>query len=182
MLDEFDDQRLALSAAQGDRAAFERLVSTHYELIHALAWRFIGGPPDSEDLTQDVCVALGMKIRSYRGEAGFRTWLYQVVLNAARDRMRRGQTRARAAAAFAEIEDIRRADARDHAQSAEWLRAAIATLTIELRETAVLVLDQGLSHAEAAAVLKVSEGTVSWRLSEIRKKLKRLAKEEGSLA
>ncbi|MEM1277101.1 MAG: sigma-70 family RNA polymerase sigma factor [Pseudomonadota bacterium] len=182
MLDETDDQRLALCAASGDRDAFERLVGRNYDLIHRLAWRFLGGPPDSEDLAQDVCIALGQKIQLFRGEARFRTWLYQVVLNAARDRMRRNQSRARAVARFAELDGLRRAEDDDRARSADWLRAAIATLKPELRETAVLVLDEGLSHGDAAQVLDLSPGTVSWRLSEIRKELRRLAKEEGSLA
>ena len=181
MLDQTDDHHLALDAAQGDRAAFERLVTRHYDRIHALAWRFMGGPPDSEDLAHDVCVALGRKIASYRGDAKFTTWLYQVVLNAARDRMRRSVSRAKARDAFADVDDLRRGEEADRKRSAEWLRACIADLPDDLRETSVLVLDEGLSHAQAAEILNLSEGTVSWRLSEIRKRLKAMAAEEGSL-
>lgn len=180
MLDEDEDQRLALDAASGDRAAFARLVERHYDRIHGLAWRFMGGPPDSEDLTQDVCLALGRKIRSFRGDAAFTTWLYQVVLNAARDAMRRQKTRRAGAAGFAEIDGLRRDEAAARAQDAAWLRGAIARLKGDLRETAVLVLDEGLSHRDAARVLEISEGTVSWRLAEIRKALKAAAIEEGS--
>lgn len=181
MLDQTEDHRLALDAAQGDRAAFERLVTRHYDRIHALAWRFMGGPPDSEDLAHDVCVALGRKIASYRGEARFTTWLYQVVLNAARDRMRRSATRARANEGFAEVDALHRGADADRKRGAAWLRACIAQLPPDLRETAVLVFDEGLRHAEAGEILGVSEGTVSWRLSEIRKNLKAMAAEEGSL-
>ncbi|MEM1162546.1 MAG: RNA polymerase sigma factor [Pseudomonadota bacterium] len=179
MLDETDDNRLALDAAGGDRGAFERLVDRHYDRIHALAWRFTGGPPACEDLAQDVCVALGRKIRSFRGDAKFTTWLYQVVLNAARDGMRKDATRAKATAAFAEVDDLRRGAAADTADKALWLRAALARLKPDLREAAVLVLDEGLSHAEAAEILDVAESTVSWRLMEVRKALKALAAEEG---
>lgn len=181
MLDQTEDHRLALDAAQGDRAAFERLVTRHYDRIHALAWRFMGGPPDSEDLAHDVCVALGRKIASYRGEARFTTWLYQVVLNAARDRMRRGATRARANEGFAEVDALHRGADADRKRGAAWLRACIARLPPDLRETAVLVFDEGLRHAEAGEILGISEGTVSWRLSEIRNNLKAMAAEEGSL-
>lgn len=173
-----DDQRLAMQAATGDPHAFEALVGRHYDRIHALAWKFTGGPPDSEDLAQDVCIALGRKIRSFRGEARFTTWLYQVVLNAARDGMRRDKTRAAATAGFAEVDDLRRGADADRAARAEWLRAAIRDLKPDLRETAVLVLDEGLSHAEAAEVLEVAEGTISWRLGEIRKVLAGVAETE----
>lgn len=181
MLDETEDHRLAQDAAQGDRAAFERLVTRHYDRIHALAWRFMGGPPDSEDLAHDVCVALGRKISSYRGEARFTTWLYQVVLNAARDRMRRSASASRARDAFGEVDDLRRGADAERKRDAAWLRACIAQLAPDLRETAVLVFDEGLRHAEVGEILGISEGTVSWRLSEIRKKLKAMAAEEGSL-
>ena len=182
MLDETDDNTLALTAAGGDRAAFARLVSRHYDRIHGLAWRFTGGPPDSEDLAQDVCVALGQKIRSYRGDARFSTWLYKVVLNAARDAGRRQGARTRATAAFAEVDALRRGDDAARMADAEWLRAAIAGLKDDLRETAVLVLDEGISHAQAAEVLGIRESTVSWRLMEVRKALKARAREEGTLA
>ena len=182
MLDQTDDHRLALDAAQGDRAAFERLVQRHYDRIFGLAWRFTGGPPDCEDLAQDVCVALGTKIRSYRGDAKFTTWLYQVVLNAARDRMRRTGTRLAATAAFAEVDALRRDEAETTQTRAAWLRGTIAGLRAELRETAILVLDEGLSHAEAAEILGIAEGTVSWRLAQVRKAVRAAADEEGSIA
>ena len=182
MLDETDDHRLALDAAGGDRAAFERLVQRHYERIHGLAWRFMGGPPDSEDLAHDVCVTLGQRIRSYRGDARFTTWLYQVVLNAARDRMRRRATRAKATQSFAEIDGLRRDEDAQRARDAEWLREQIAGLKEDLREAAVLVLDEGLNHAEAAEILEIKESTVSWRLMEVRKAIKARVSEEGSLA
>ena len=161
-----------MDAATGNARAFEALIARHYDRIHALAWKFTGGPPDSEDLAQDVCIALGRKIRSFRGEARFTTWLYQVVLNAARDGMRRDKTRAAATANFAEVDDLRRGADADRAQQAEWVRLQILDLKSDLRETAVLVLDEGLSHGEAAEIMGVAESTISWRLMEVRKALR----------
>lgn len=182
MLDETSDQRLALDAAAGDRAAFARLLTRHYDRIHRLSWRFTGGPPDCEDLAQDVCIALGKRIRSYRGDAAFTTWLYRVVLNAARDRYRRDDARNRATQTFAEVDGLRRGAEADAAARADWLRGQIAELKQDLRETAVLVLDEGLSHADAAGILEVAESTVSWRLMEIRRQLKERAEAEEGLA
>jgi RNA polymerase sigma-70 factor (ECF subfamily) len=48
----------------------------------------------------------------------------------------------------------------------------------EIRETLILVLE-GLSHKEVAQVLDVSDGTVSWRISEAKKKLKLMKEAEG---
>lgn len=172
-----------MRAASGDRPAFERLLARHYDRIHALAWRFAGGPPDCEDLAQDVCITMARRIRSFRGEARFTTWLYQVVLNASRDAHRRNATRARATQTFAEVDDLVRGAERDRAEKADWLREAIAALKPDLRETAILVLDEGLGHAEAAEILEVAESTVSWRLMEVRKALRSaLDRERESIA
>ena len=63
------------------------------------------------------------------------------------------------------------ADQQHNAQRLSWLSEAITGLEPTLRETAVLVLAEALSHAEAASILNCAESTVSWRMHEIRKKL-----------
>ena len=57
---------------------------------------------------------------------------------------------------------------------ARWLHDAMTGLEPKLREAAVLVVGEELSHAEAASVLGCAESTVSWRMHEVRKKLKLL--------
>lgn len=178
MLQDRTDERLALSAANGDREAFGELVERHYGRILAVGWRLLGSRAEAEDLAQDVCVGLARRIGQFRGEARFTTWLTRVALNAARDALRRRATRGAAHQGFAEVDALRRGADAARAAEAEWLRTALDGLKPELRETAILVLDLEMSHAEAGAALGVSEGTVSWRLHEIRKALKARADEE----
>ena len=52
-------------------------------------------------------------------------------------------------------------------------------LSPELRDTVALVLGEDLTQAQAAAVLGVSEGTIAWRMSEVKKRLKAIAAEEA---
>jgi len=61
-------------------------------------------------------------------------------------------------------------DGRD-AYDAAWLKNAISRMKPAYRETAVLVLGQQLTHAEAAEILGLAEATVSWRMSEVRRLL-----------
>jgi len=175
MRDETGDNALALRAAGGDRAAFAALLAKHYGRVLRLGWRLLGTETEAEDLAQDVCLALARRIRSFRGEAAFSTWLYRVVVNAARDRQRTEARRGALAGAFAEADQLRRAGDAARAAEAEWLAEALASLKPDLRETAVLVLDEGLTHGAAAELLGVAEATISWRMSEIRKLLKALA-------
>ena len=63
-----------------------------------------------------------------------------------------------------------------------WLRQMLGGLADDLRETVVLVLQEGLRHGEAAEVLGVSESTVSWRMHEVRRRLRALAAAEEEVA
>ncbi|NNE90002.1 MAG: RNA polymerase sigma factor [Silicimonas sp.] len=167
------DEALALAAAGGDAEAFSVLISRHYDRVFRLAFRLTGVRAEAEDLTQDICAALPAKIRAFRGDAKFTTWLYRVAMNASHDRRRRAASHARAADGWGEIELARRAEAAEAAEAMDWLSAAMATLPMDLRDTVALVMDD-MTHAEAAHILDVSEGTISWRMSEVKKRLREM--------
>lgn len=171
------DDALALAAAAGDRQAFSSLLHRHYDRVFRLAFRLTGLRSEAEDLTQDVCAALPAKLSAFRGDARFTTWLYRVVVNAAHDRRRRRASHAKAAEGWGEVEVARRAEAAESAEALDWLTAAMRALPEDLRDTVALVLDD-VTHAEAAEVLGISEGTVSWRMSEAKKRLRAMKEAE----
>jgi RNA polymerase sigma-70 factor (ECF subfamily) len=170
---DFEPQPDALvhAAIGGDRKALEALLRQHYDRIHGLAWQLTGSRADADDIAQDVCCTLVEKLGSFRGEARFTTWLCGIVYNACRDMRRRKRSftglveRLTIAVGLAPPPDGR--DLFD----AIWLKSAIARLKPAYRDTAVLVVGQQLSHAEAAPLLGVSEATVAWRMHEIRRLL-----------
>ena len=173
------DGALARRAAAGDREAFAALLERHYDRIYRVGARVLGDADEAADLAQDVCVALPARLASWRGESRFTTWLYRVVVNAARDALRRKE------GSFAETEALMRIEDASHRLrtcEASWLRRALGELPEDLRMTVFLVLEEELRHAEAGEVLGVSESTVSWRMHEVRKRLRALAAggEEGS--
>lgn len=172
------DETLARAAADGDRQAFALLVERLYDRVYAYAVKLTGSRTEAEDLAQDICAALPAKLRGFRGEATLTTWLYRITVNAARDRFRRRATHARAAEGWGDHELARRAAEAETAERLDWLTEAMRGLSVEMRETLALVLD-GVTHAEAAQVLEVSEGTVSWRVSECRKRLKAMKEAEA---
>ena len=77
------------------------------------------------------------------------------------------------------MSELVRGEQADAARELAWLYDALQRVGRDLRETAVLVLAEGLTHAEAADVLDIKESTVSWRMHELRKELKTLAKAEA---
>jgi RNA polymerase sigma-70 factor (ECF subfamily) len=176
---ETPDEALALAASKGDREAFAALLARHYDRIFRLGWRLSGSKAEAEDLAQDICMGLPAKLAGFRGDARFTTWLHRVVVNAAHDRRRRAATRARAADGWGDWELARRAADDEAALAADWLTRAMGALPEDLRDTVALILGEEMTHREAGEVLGVSEGTVSWRMSEVKKHLRALATAEG---
>ena len=169
------DGTLARRAAAGDRDAFAALIERHYDRVYRVGARVLGDADAAADLAQDVCVGLPAKLSSYRGGSRFTTWLYRVVVNSARDALRRSAVRQRHERMYADVEALARAGNAARECEASWLREAMGRLPDELRATVVLVLEEGLRHAEAGEALGVSESTVSWRMHEVRKRLRALA-------
>ncbi|MEL6570781.1 MAG: RNA polymerase sigma factor [Pseudomonadota bacterium] len=174
------DEDLAVAAASGDGAAFASLLDRHYDRLFAFCFRMTGARAEAEDLTQDICAALPAKLTSYEKRAKVTTWLYRVALNAAQDRRRRQATRDKAATGWGDWEVARTATNAEAAAQIDWLTEAMTQLTPDLRDTLALILDD-MTHAEAADVMGVSEGTISWRVSEAKKALKAIKEKEASL-
>ncbi|VAV99347.1 hypothetical protein MNBD_ALPHA08-1851 [hydrothermal vent metagenome] len=174
-----NDNELAAQANAGNRAAFALLLERHYDLIFRLAFRMLSNRTDAEDLAQDICVALPKKLRSFAGKSKLTTWLYQVTMNAARDFLRRRSTIQKIHTEFADADALQKAGDKARQKEVEWAYGAISTLPDDLRETALLVVAEGLNHAEAATILEIKETTVSWRMMKVREHLKALALSEA---
>ena len=164
-----DDRRLLAAHAAGDRFAFGRLVARHQVRLWAVAVRTLGDREEAADALQDALLSAYRAARSYRGDARVTTWLHRIVVNACLDRVRR-----RAVRATVPLPEQERADPRDALAARETgldVEAALAGLPVDQRTAIVLVDLQGLSVAEAAAVLGVPAGTVKSRCSRGRARL-----------
>ena len=173
------DNELAARAAGGDATAFQVLLERHYDTVYRIAFRFSGQREDAEDIAQEVCASLVLKLRSFKGDAKFTTWLYRVVVNAVRDMQRKQSTAGRINRDYSELQELVRGEEAETAKETAWLYGALDEVGEDLRETAILVLAEGMNHAEAAEILAIKESTVSWRMHELRKKLKVMAEAES---
>ncbi len=171
-------QQLALRAARGDEAAFGALLEREYHRIYRLAMRLCDNPADAEDLTQEVCIKLARVIGQFEGRSQFTTWLYRIVLNGAKDLVRQRRPTET-------METHHHPTSSGETQEADVaLRDVLAYLEAcggQLRETVLLVYGEGLTHAEAAAVLDCAESTVSWRLHKLKDLLKDYPQGSGGL-
>ena len=177
LADRTDGELVAL-ALGGRQAAFAEIVSRHKQPLHRLIARIIGDDDEALDVLQDVFVAAHGSLRRFDMGRPMRAWLARIAINKARDWRRRRAVR-RLISAVLPIE--RASDIADDqpaidtlAADREELRqvgAAIATLPANLRETLVLRAIEGMSQAETAEALGISEKAVETRLYRARLRL-----------
>lgn len=169
---EKEEGDLAAAAQRGDRIAFGRLLELHYDRIYRIAYRTLGSASDAEDVAQAVCLALVTKIASFGGRSRFSTWLTSIVINACRDFLRRRKSTQALVARYGAMRELEAGEQADAAWREDWLDEALSALEAPLRETVVLVIGEELSHADAAAILGCAESTVSWRMHNVKKRLR----------
>ena len=163
---------LVARAQAGDQTAFRDLYRQHAGRVYALCLRLTGDARDAEERTQDVFVRLWDKVRSFRGESAFSSWLHRlavnVVLNERRTTGRREQR--------VMIAEDPGALERNRGSATEGLsidlERAIAGLPDGAREVFVLYDIEGYAHAEIAELVGIAEGTSKAQLFRARRLLR----------
>jgi RNA polymerase sigma-70 factor (ECF subfamily) len=165
-----DDQQLTgliRRAQDGDVTSFSQLLDLHYGAIYRFAWKWCGHRTNAEDIAQQSCIKLANSLGQFRFQAAFTSWLYQLVISCARD-WQRSQQRHEHDELSEEPPTPDASRAEDYIYLAQLLEQ-LNELGEGMKETALLVHAEGLSHAEAGQILGVSESTISWRVHAIRK-------------
>jgi RNA polymerase sigma-70 factor, ECF subfamily len=165
------DDTLIRRAQGGDATSFAELLDLHYDTIYRFAWKWCGHAANAEDIAQQACLKLAASLAQYRFQAAFTSWLYRLVISCAQDWQRSQQRHD-----HDELSEDGPATDTSRCEDAIYLTQILAQLALlgeGMKETALLVHAEGMSHAEAGAVLGVSESTISWRVHTIRKHMSR---------
>lgn len=185
-------EALVARAQGGDLTAFNALVLRFQDAVYGLSLRMLGDPASAEDVAQDAFIRAWQRLETFRG-GSFRSWLFTIAANRARDELRR--RRRRPALSLDEArDDPDRADidppdagptAHELVEQAELrraLEAALRTLPDDWREVVVLADIQGLNYAEVATVTGIPVGTVKSRLSRARGRLRDVIRDSAELS
>lgn len=185
-------EALVARAQGGDLTAFNTLVLRFQDPVYGLSLRMLGDPAAAEDVAQDAFVRAWQRLETFRG-GSFRSWLFTIAANRARDELRR-RGRRPTLSLDESRDDENRADidppdagptAHELVEQAELhraLEAALRTLPDDWREVVVLVDIQGLNYAEVATVTGVPVGTVKSRLSRARGRLRDVIRDSAELS
>jgi RNA polymerase sigma-70 factor (ECF subfamily) len=160
--------QLVRSAQAGDAGAFEELYHRTADRVYALCLRMAGDAQHAEELVQDVFVRAWEKLRTFRGDARFTTWLHRLTVNLVlQDRRSRGRRRGHEVTA-PDLEVYGHAAVRAMPGTRVDLERIIAGLPDKAREVLVLRDVQGYKYKEIAEMTGVTLGTVKAQIHRAR--------------
>ncbi|MCC7014880.1 MAG: sigma-70 family RNA polymerase sigma factor [Planctomycetes bacterium] len=170
------------SPMTGLEGPFRELYELYKDRVYNVCYRISGNPSDALDAAQETFGILFRKLREFRFESKFSSWVYRIAVNAAIDLRRRNSSRK--LTSLDALQDTRdtgsrvpaRFDPADeriempiHAASRHELerevQRAIQRLSPKLRAITVLRYIENLSYEQIAETLQISIGTVKSRLA-----------------
>lgn len=174
-----EDLPLLDRCVAGDREAFDELVLKHQKPLYSTLYRMVSDADDAADILQKTFVKAFLNIRGFERRSSFRTWLYQIAINLAKNLYR---DRARAAKVPLDEVVIRRdpktLEGIIRKQTRSRLYQALAELPDKQRLTVMLRIQQQRTFEEIAGIMKCSIGTSKANYHHGVQKLKALLGDE----
>lgn len=182
-LDRQAEAALIAQAKAGDFEAFDKLVRSCERRIWAICWRLLGVKEDTENAVQTAFLKAVEAIDSFRGESGFCTWIGRIATNESLELLRRRKRQEGLSLESLSAEDDdspvplpellvdwREDPSRsiERAELRKILDRALDALTPGLRAVFVLRDMEGLSTADTAEQLGITEANVKVRLLRAR--------------
>ena len=178
-MDNDKDNQLVNLARKGQARALEHLFAKYYLTVYSLAYKWCGVKEDAEDIAQEVFVKLVRKLDTFAQKSSFKTWLYRIVINTAKDFDRKRTSKQTHEATFVLEQHLHNPAAFENEQlESGRLLAAIDKLPLKQKEAILLVFGEGLNHKETSQALGCAETTVSWRIFQAKKRLKKSLEQE----
>ena len=159
-----------------DRETFDRLMLATLPAAQRFAVRLTGDPAAAEDLLHDALVRAAERWHTFRGAAAFKSWFFQIVVNAFRDGLRRGGRGREVESLDDDAPSIGSSDPATVVAGTEIgaiVAMHVSALPPRQREVLVLVAYEQMSPAEAARVLGITESNARANLHFARERLKR---------
>lgn len=174
------DAHLIRRTLQGDNGAFGELVRKYQERLYNSVVRIVNSRSDAEDVVQEAFVQAFVKLKGFRQESTFFTWLYRLATNLAISHIRKKEPAvsldASRESGYCEPVDQEESpeDSLMREERAPAIAAALARLNEQYRTVLVLREIERFDYATIAKVLRLNIGTVRSRLHRARTQMRRL--------
>jgi RNA polymerase sigma-70 factor (ECF subfamily) len=172
-----DDASLVKAHLDGDKRAFDEIVSRYERRVWGICLRMCGEVEDARDAAQDTFVTAFRALRTFRGDAALSTWLHRIAVNASLDVIRkRSRRRDQPIDEMIDLssDDLPPDELAIRGQRASLVQKALRKLSDDHRAVVVLHDILSLEYPEVAEVLQLPLGTVKSRLHRARAELARM--------
>ncbi len=169
---EHDDaicDRALIAVAKGKTDALSVIYRIYGKMIVSVAYQIVGNAHDAEDILQDVLLRIGKSAAKYTPSTNPRAWVVTVTRNLALNAVKARREHA----SFEELADCEiPRDKKNETEEFVLLADALRTLSEEERLIVKLKTYVGLSHAEIASVLEITENNAQKRYERAIAKLR----------
>ena len=172
------DEELVAEIVRGRKASlFGELYDRYSQRIYNKCHSFARSEAEAQDLTQDVFLHIFLKLRTYKGNSKFSTWLYSVTYNYCVNYVNRDKSRKirEKSVRETEIEDEAippEVDEREFLKmKADKLKLALQQIDADDRAILLMKYQDGLSIRELQDSLEIGESAVKMRLKRARAKV-----------
>jgi len=167
----------------GELAAFSELFYAVEGRVYRLAMTILHNEQDAEDVVQDVFLRVFERIKHYKGDAAFQTWLTTIVVNICRDRLRRNKVRRALSLDWirnrgSEFDVVAEVSKRAQRQR---LWTAVNQLDDKHRLPVILHYHERLPCGEVAQILNIRVSVVYSRLNTARQRLRVLLQDTSAV-
>jgi len=169
-------------AAQGDLKAFETIYKEASSFVYNVAFRVVGNKQDAEEVTQEVLLTVYHKLKTFRFESSFKTWVYRITANHAINMAKKNsKTRDKTTVYDEHVEPVGVSSQVNNKAEKEYndkvIEELLNAINPDQRACVVLRNIQGLSYEEVAQSLNININTVRSRLKRAREKLLAMRKQ-----
>ncbi len=160
----------------GNTAAYSMLVNKHKDMAYGIAFKILRNHQDAEEVAQDGFVKAYHSLDKFRGESGFKTWLYRIVYNTAISKTRKKQLPVsdledHLVENIAENEDHSEIESLSNEEKLFALEKVIKQLPSQDQIIVNLFYLEGTKVEEISKITSLSESNVKVKLFRIRKKI-----------
>ena len=176
------DDELVRASQRGRTEPYEELVFRHRDKIYARAFSMLRIEDDAMDLSQEAWVKGWQRLKQFKRDASFTTWMTRIVINLCLDHLRKKQRQATDSLEKIEeegggverrmpVETFNPTERMEREELREQIDLAMEKLSYEHRTVLLLHEFEGLEYKEIAKAMHCSIGTVMSRLFYARRRL-----------
>lgn len=175
------DLQLVEEVRNGQRSSFSELVKRHQKGLLRLSMRFVKDLDIAQDVVQESFIKTYEKLNSFEGRSSFKSWLYQITVNTARNKLREDRYD------FSDIEDVQLGvdpqaeKSLVHRAVGEILNAEVEKLPFKQKTALVLRVYEDMSFSEIAEVMECPYDTAKANYRHALLKLKEVFEDRAEL-